>query len=148
MLPENLDVLVLWARAQVATGQHHAALRALYDVAERNRGKRSPALANVYREIAKAHLASDELAEALDALDFGFAVDWRVGDLAMLLGLVALDLGEDKVAVRAFSAVTTLPAEEERRRAEARTRRRRRWRFITSRRSRSRKETSRGPDAS
>jgi tetratricopeptide (TPR) repeat protein len=113
VLPENLDVLVLWARAQVATGQPHAALRALYDVAERNRGKRSPALANVYLEIGKAHLAGDELVEALDALDFGFAVDWRVGDLAMLLGLVALDLGEDKVAVRAFSAVTTLPPRKE-----------------------------------
>jgi hypothetical protein len=111
--PENLDALVLWARAQVATGQPHAALRALYDVAERNRGKRSPALANVYLEIGKAHLAGDELVEALDALDFGFAVDWRVGDLAMLLGLVALDLGEDKVAVRAFSAVTTLPPRKE-----------------------------------
>jgi tetratricopeptide (TPR) repeat protein len=111
--PENLEVLVLWARGQVATGQPHAALRALYDVAERNRGKRSPALANVYLEIGKAHLAGDELAEALDALDFGFAVDWRVGDLAMLLGLVALDLGEDKVAVRAFSAVTTLPPKKD-----------------------------------
>ena len=113
IVPENLDALVLWARAQVATGQLHTALRALYDVAERNRGKRSPGLAHVYLEIGKAHLAGDELAEALDALDFGFAVDWRVGDLAMLLGLVALDLGEDKVAVRAFSAVTTLPPKKE-----------------------------------
>ena len=111
--PESLDALVLCARTQVATGQPHAALRALYDVAERSHGKRSPALASVYLEIGKAHLAGDELAEALDALDFGFAVDWRVGDLAMLLGLVALDLGEDKVAVRAFSAVTTLPPKKE-----------------------------------
>ncbi len=107
--PESLDVLLVWARAQVGIGQPHVGLAALYQAAERNRGKRSPLLAAVYLEIAKAHLAGDELVEALEALDFGFAVDWRVGDIAILLGLVAFDLGEEKIAVRAFSAVTTLP---------------------------------------
>jgi tetratricopeptide (TPR) repeat protein len=107
--PESMEALLLWARAQVALGRTRQALGALYETAERNRGRRSPLLASVYLEIGKAHLAADELVEAFEALDFGFAVDWRTGDIAMLLGLVARDLDEEKVAVRAFSAVTTLP---------------------------------------
>ena len=107
--PDSVDVLLLWSRAQSASGLAHKALAVLYDAADRNRGKRSPALANIYLEIAKAHLSVDEVVEAYEALEFGFGVDWRVGDIAMLLGLVALDLDEHKTADRAFSAVTTLP---------------------------------------
>ena len=70
-------------------------------------------VAGIYLEIGKAHLACDELVEAFEALDFGFAVDWRVGDVALLLGLVACDLDQEKAAVRAFSAVTTLPPRKE-----------------------------------
>jgi tetratricopeptide (TPR) repeat protein len=113
MRPESVEVLLLRARAQVVMGQVPQALAVLYDVVERNRGKRSPMLANLYLEIGKAHLAVDELVEAFDALESAFGVDWRAGDVAMLLGLVALDLEQEKTAERAFSAVTTLPPRKE-----------------------------------
>lgn len=111
--PEFERLCVLWARAQVAMGHAHQALSALYDAAERNGGKRSPLLASIYLEIGRAHLAVDEIVEAFSALESGFEVDARAGDIAMLLGLVALDLGDEKTAQRALSSVTTLPSPTE-----------------------------------
>ena len=84
------------------------ALVALADAAERSRNNR-PQLAAVQLEIAKAHLSVDDLAEAHEALKAGFAADWRTGDLAMVLGLVSLDVGDEKTAERALIAVTTMP---------------------------------------
>jgi tetratricopeptide (TPR) repeat protein len=106
--PDSVEVRLLWARAQVALGGASEALKLLYDTLEQC-GKRSTWLSRIYLEIGKAHLAVDELPEARFALESGFGSDWRTGDIAMLLGLVALDLGEDKTAERAFSAVTALP---------------------------------------
>ncbi len=95
----------MWARLQRASGRTREALDALQDVARHARAKRSPALASVYLEIAEAHLAGDDLLEAFDALKAGFAIDWHSGKLALLLGLVALDVGDDKIAERALLAV-------------------------------------------
>jgi tetratricopeptide (TPR) repeat protein len=111
--PQSIEASLLWSKAQVTLGRAEHALPVLYDTAERSRGMHSPLVADVYLEIGRAHLALDELVEAFDALEFGFGVDWRTGDIAMLLGLVALDLDEEKTAERAFSAVTTLPPRKE-----------------------------------
>jgi lipopolysaccharide biosynthesis regulator YciM len=67
-------------------------------------------LAFVNLEIGKAHLSQDELLEAFDALKAGFSLNGRVCAMAMMLGLVAIDLGEMQVAERALSAVTTMPS--------------------------------------
>jgi len=107
--PDDIEVRLLCARAQVALGSAPQALNVLYRTLEESSGKRPAWLSSVYLEIGKAHLALDELPEALLALESGFSADWRTGDIAMLLGLVAVDLGEEKSAERAFSAVTTLP---------------------------------------
>jgi Flp pilus assembly protein TadD len=107
--PQDLDGLLLWARVQVALGRANHALIMLYEAAEQHPDKHSAALAGVHLAIGKAHLAVDEIVEAFDALDGGFAIDWRTGDIAMLLAMVALDLDDEKTAERAFSAVTTLP---------------------------------------
>jgi tetratricopeptide (TPR) repeat protein len=103
--PESIEAALLWAKLEATSGRSADALAALQDVAQRNRGKRAPSLAGVYLAIGKAHLAADELVEALEALKAGFAIDWHHGELAMLVGLVALDLGEDKLAERALLAV-------------------------------------------
>jgi tetratricopeptide (TPR) repeat protein len=106
--PDHVEVGVLWAKAQVALGNVDEALAVLAEAAERSRSHR-PLLASVQLEIAKAHLAVDDLAEAQEALKVGFAADWRTGDLAMVLGLVSLDIGDEKTAERALIAVTTMP---------------------------------------
>jgi tetratricopeptide (TPR) repeat protein len=103
--PESIEATLAWAELQSGSDRSRDALAALQDVAQRNRGKRTPSLAGVYLAIGKAHLAADDLVEALEALKAGFAIDWRSGELALLVGLVALDLGEDKTAERALLAV-------------------------------------------
>jgi thioredoxin-like negative regulator of GroEL len=106
--PESVEVALVWARAHVALGRTREALQALGDAVDRCRSSR-PLLAAVHLQIAKAHLADDDLPEALEALKAGFATDWRTGEIAMLLGLVAMDLDDDKTAERALIAVTTMP---------------------------------------
>jgi tetratricopeptide (TPR) repeat protein len=107
--PQNIEAIVLWARAQLALGQTKQALDALYDAAQRSDGTSSPRLATIYLEIGRAHLAVDEIVEAFGALELGFGADPRAGDIAMLFGLVALDVDEESAAERAFTAVTRLP---------------------------------------
>jgi hypothetical protein len=67
-------------------------------------------VASLQLEIAHAHLAGDELFEAFDALKAGFNLDRKNVELALLLGLVALDLDDDKTAERGLLAVISLPA--------------------------------------
>jgi tetratricopeptide (TPR) repeat protein len=103
--PESIEAALAWSRAKVDLGQASEALTVLLDVVARNRGKRVPALGRVYLEIGKAHLAVDDLEEAFDALKAGFAVDPRCSELAVLLGLLAVDLDDEKTAERALVAV-------------------------------------------
>jgi tetratricopeptide (TPR) repeat protein len=117
--PESVEATLAWARLRTAAGRPREALDALQEVARRSRGKRSPALADVYLEIGKAHLADDELVEALEALKAGFAIEWQRGELAILVGLVALDLGEEQTAERALLAVAMAAPRKEGSRAGA-----------------------------
>jgi tetratricopeptide (TPR) repeat protein len=105
---DPVELAALRARANVALGRGAEALALLADAAERTRGNR-PQFAAVQLEIARAHLSTDDLVEAFEALKAGFAADWRTGEIAMLLGLVAVDLDDDKTAERALIAVTTMP---------------------------------------
>jgi lipopolysaccharide biosynthesis regulator YciM len=106
--PENVEAALMYARVQATLGRPKAGLDVLERIAEHAKSKRTPLLADVYLELAKAHLADDELLEALDRLKAGFAISMRRPELALLLGLVALDLGEDNTAERALMAVTML----------------------------------------
>jgi len=105
---ESVEAALGVAVVYMELGRPSDALPSLYDVVESNRGRRSPLLARAYLEMAKAHLELDELAEAFDALKAGFGMDLRNGELAMLLGLVALDLGDTTTAERALMSVVML----------------------------------------
>src|SRR5262249_10195592 len=89
------------------------ALTRLEPVFARGRAKRGPVAAELHLVGAKAHLAHDELLEAFEKLKAGFAIDPRHRELAMLAGLVALDLGDERTAERAFLAVVRLPPEDD-----------------------------------
>jgi tetratricopeptide (TPR) repeat protein len=112
--PMSIEASLANAQLCAKLGRPHDVLEVLSEVVERNRGKRSPVLAAVYLELGKAHLALDELVEASEALKAGFAIDLRCPDLAMLLGLVAVDLDDEKTAERALLAVATLPPRTDR----------------------------------
>jgi tetratricopeptide (TPR) repeat protein len=111
--PQSIEAALVYANIQMKNERPRDAVAALTDVAARNAGKRSAPIASAYLTLGQAHLALDELAEALDALKAGIAMDMRNGELAMLLGLVALDLGDEKTAERALVAVVTLSSRKE-----------------------------------
>jgi lipopolysaccharide biosynthesis regulator YciM len=108
---ESLEVTLLWSQVQQAMGHPREALAALDDASQKNRGKRSPLIARVYLEMGKAHLAVDELVEALEALKVAFTMDTRSGEIGMLLGLVALDVDDERTAERVFLGVAGKPVQ-------------------------------------
>ncbi len=117
---ESLEATLLWAQIQQAMGHPREALAALEELGQKNRGKRSAPIARIYLESAKAHLALDELIEALEALKVAFGMDARSGEIAMLLGLVALDLDDERTAERVFLGVAgKLPQTDAERQAQA-----------------------------
>jgi lipopolysaccharide biosynthesis regulator YciM len=106
--PDSLDAVLLLAQTMLATGRASEALATLREASERTRGKRSPLTARIMLETAKAHLALDELLEALEQLKAAFASDTRNAEVAALLGLVAMDLDDERTAERALLAVTAV----------------------------------------
>ena len=109
---DSLDAVLLWASAQRRLGRPGEALAAIHAATARARGKRTPVLARLHLEAARAHLAIDEIVEAFDSLKAGFSLDWRNAEIAMLLGLVAIDLDDERLAERALSGLTTTPARD------------------------------------
>ena len=110
---ESLEPVILWAKAHAALGLGREAIAVLEETVARSRGKRSAAIARVYLEIGRTHLGSDEIVEAFEALKAGFNMDWRNAEIAMLVGLVAVDLDEEKLAERALSGLTAMPSRRE-----------------------------------
>ncbi len=109
---ESLDAVLLWASAQRRLNRPAEAIAAIHAATSRAKGKRTPVLARLHLEAARAHLAVDEVVEAFDSLKAGFSLDWRNAEIAMLLGLVAIDLDDEKLAERALSGLTTTPARD------------------------------------
>ena len=109
---ESLDAVLLWAAAQRSLGRPGEALGAIHAAIGRSKGKRTPVVARLHLEAARAHLAIDEIVEAFDSLKAGFSLDWRNAEIAMLLGLVAIDLDDERLAERALSGLTTTPARD------------------------------------
>jgi lipopolysaccharide biosynthesis regulator YciM len=117
---ESLEAIVLWAQIQQEMGRPREALVALEEAAQKSQGKRSLLVARLYLETGRAHLALDELVEGLDALKVAFGMDARSVDIAMLLGLVALDLDDERTAERVFLGVAgKLPQTDAERQAQA-----------------------------
>jgi len=109
---ESLEATLLWAQTKRAEGRAPEALAALKEASERCRGKRSPLTARIALETAKAHLAVDELVEALDHLKTAFTAESRNTEIGLLLGLVAVDLDDERTAERALLAVTGAPVRD------------------------------------
>jgi tetratricopeptide (TPR) repeat protein len=85
-----------------------------------NRGKRSPSIARLHLEAGRAHLMLDDLVEALEALKVALNMDPRSVEIGLLLGLVALDLDDERTAERVFLALAAkVPQTEGERQAQA-----------------------------
>jgi tetratricopeptide (TPR) repeat protein len=106
--PESVDVVILLARAYALAQRAEEALALLNAIAEANKGRRSKALGSVYGVMAQIHLDEGYLTDAQQALSKAFELDPKNGELAMRLGLLALEIEEDEVATRAFRAVSIM----------------------------------------
>jgi lipopolysaccharide biosynthesis regulator YciM len=109
---QSADAGLAWSRLLAKVGRASEALSVLVDVVARNRGKRLPELGALYLEIGKAYLATDDLLEAFNVLRSGFAVDPRCTELALVFGLLASDLDDDKTAERALVTVAMATARD------------------------------------
>jgi tetratricopeptide (TPR) repeat protein len=104
--PANVELSMLRARAQVVLGRPGEALAVLGEVLARGRLPR-PMLAALHLEVAKAHLSVDRIVEAWRALKSAFPADPRDGEIALMLGLLSIDLEDEATAERALMSVTT-----------------------------------------
>jgi lipopolysaccharide biosynthesis regulator YciM len=108
--PESVEGIVLLSRAYSAAGRADSALEMLREVVDAHRGRRFKALVDVYREMARIHLAEGFLTDALEALTKAFEMDLRNWRIAMELGALAVDSEEDNTATRAYRTVTMMKA--------------------------------------
>jgi tetratricopeptide (TPR) repeat protein len=113
LMPDNVDGIVLAARAYAQNARAQEGLSLLHDVIAAHRGRRSRELSSVYHEMSRIQLTEGFLTEALQALTKAFEMDMKNARLAMELGDLALDMDEPEVAQRAYRAVTMLRPTDE-----------------------------------
>jgi hypothetical protein len=107
----GVGAAITYAKTCSALGCPADGVPTLEEACDRSSGKRSPLLAAGYLELGKAHLACGEQARAAEALKRAFAIHPRNAELAILLGLVAIDLCDEKTAERALLVVGLLPSD-------------------------------------
>lgn len=104
--PAHVEAALLLAKAYRSSGRPEQALTVLTQTASRHDRTRTKEVARLHSQIADLHLASDDLVEAFGSLKLAFDLDKANASLALLLGLVAVDLDEHKAAQTALQAVT------------------------------------------
>lgn len=110
LAPDNLEAVVLLARAYAAQQRGDDALQLLGEVVGHYRGRRVKTLAPLYQEMSRIQLEDGMLSDALESLTKAFEMDLRNGPLAMELGRLALEAEEHEVALRAFRTVSMMKA--------------------------------------
>jgi tetratricopeptide (TPR) repeat protein len=109
---DNLEVVVLLARAYTRAGRLEEALAHLGAVIDAHRGKRLRTLGAVFEEKANVHLEEGFLTDALAALAKAFEMDPKNGRLGIRLGRLALEAEEEDLAQRALRAVAIMKTAE------------------------------------
>lgn len=104
--PEDEDAIVLLGRAYGAAGRSGDAVRILQEAFGARAGARTPKVAAMYRELAKVRQRDGDLPAALDLLTHAFEIDLHNGGIALELGLLAREVGNEELAARALRSVT------------------------------------------
>ncbi len=105
--PEGTRAVLLFAQILLARGEREKAIEELTKFTAARGPRKSQNLEHVYREMAKMHLANDDLVEAFEALSRAHRINSADPEVAFLLGLVAIDLDQLDAAgpaLRAFIA--------------------------------------------
>jgi lipopolysaccharide biosynthesis regulator YciM len=64
-------------------------------------------VSSVHLELARLYLSRDDLVEAFDCLKRAFSANEKNDEASLLLGLVAIDLDDDRTALRALRAASS-----------------------------------------
>lgn len=100
--PENIEVILLLARARAQSGRFDDAVSLLNDVVTAQKGRRTRMLARVYQELSRLQLEEGFLTDAFEYLTKAAEIDIRNGALTMALGKLAVELDEKEVAQKTF----------------------------------------------
>jgi tetratricopeptide (TPR) repeat protein len=104
----TLESGLLLARLRAVRGQREEAVAELSRLAQPDESRKPAARVAAYLELADLHLSADELAEAHLALAEAHRLERRNGEVALLLGMLSLDLDDEKLAARALRSVTAM----------------------------------------
>lgn len=102
----TVNSAVRLSRSQAQRGERAEALQRLVNMTSGNSSHEARTAA--YQELARLHLAADELVEAYEVLNEAYKLERRNGSVALLLGMLALDLGDERLARRVLRSVTTM----------------------------------------
>lgn len=103
--PAHFEASLLLSAAYRDDGRPGDALSTLYRTASLHSKARSKDVARLHARIADLHLLTDDLVEAFDAARNAFEIDKGDANIALLVGLLALDVGEERVAHQALQTV-------------------------------------------
>src|SRR5690606_12595694 len=103
--PSSLESGVLLARLRALAGQREDAIVELTRLAEPHDSRKPLARVAALWELAQLYLRDDEILEAYDALSQAHKLERRNGEVALTLGMLAVDLDDEKMAGRALRAV-------------------------------------------
>lgn len=108
--PDDQEILLLLADASAAAGDAAQGRAVLAQIIATFKGRRAKQLAPVYQRLSRIEASEGNLTESLAALSKAFEMDPSSGQVAMALGLQAIDLSEFEIASRAFRSVTMMKA--------------------------------------
>jgi tetratricopeptide (TPR) repeat protein len=105
--PLRADGVIVRARAQAKLGRLGEAEATLRELSKLPRSPGTELVSSVHLELAHLYLSRDDLAEAFDCLKRAFSANPNDDEASLLLGLVAIDLDDDRTALRALRAAST-----------------------------------------
>ncbi len=106
----SLESGLLLARLRAMRGQREDALVELAKLAAPQESRKPVERVAAFWELAQLHLLEDEIKEAYDVLLQAHKLERRNGEVALTLGMLALDLDDEKTAGRALRSVTAMKA--------------------------------------
>jgi tetratricopeptide (TPR) repeat protein len=95
------------ARALAKLGRLDEAEAVLLELCKMPRGQGAVLVSSVHLELARLYLSRDDLVEAFDCLKRAFSANEKNDEASLLLGLVAIDLDDDRTALRALRAASS-----------------------------------------
>jgi tetratricopeptide (TPR) repeat protein len=110
--PDNVEVVILLARARSKAGRVDEAMELLNEVVTAQRGRRTRLLARLYQEISHIQLEEGFLTDALDYLVKAAEIDLRNGGLVMEVGRLALEVDEREIAQKTFGRASLMKLSE------------------------------------